>query len=123
VGVVCRISERAVDPFLELLGDHVLESVCLGVDVVDVEPEGVCQVELEQAVMADHLECDPLARLSQARALVGLVLEQVEYGELLDHRRGRRRRDTLVASERGDGRTTSGLLELVDPLQVVLDRL
>ena len=61
--VVRRVAERAVDPLLELLRDHVLEPVGLVVDVVDVEAERLRQVELEQPVVADHLERDPLARV------------------------------------------------------------
>ena len=37
--VVRRVAERAVDPRLELFGEHVLEAVGLGVDVVDVQAE------------------------------------------------------------------------------------
>ena len=47
--VVRREAERAVDPRLELLGDHVLEAVGLVVDVVDVDAERLGEVELEQA--------------------------------------------------------------------------
>ena len=36
--IVRRVAERLVDPLLELLGDHVLEAVGLGVDVVDARP-------------------------------------------------------------------------------------
>src|SRR5262249_3972509 len=69
------------------------------------------------------LERHFLARRREAGAAVGLVLEEVEHGELLQHRRRRSRRHALVARERGHGRASTGLLELVDPLQVVLDRL
>src|SRR5579862_486713 len=51
--VVRRVPERLVDPRFELLGDHVLEPVGLGVDVVDVEAERAREIELEQAVMSD----------------------------------------------------------------------
>ena len=123
--VVCRIAERLVDSLLELHGDHVLEAVGLVVDVVDVEPEGVCQVQLEQAMVADHLERHLGARRCEARAsaAVGLVLEQVEHGELLEHHGRRGRRHALVVRDGGDGRATACLLELVDALEVVLDRL
>ena len=100
-----------------------LEAVGLRVDVLDAEAEGVGEVQLEQTVVPDHLECDLRARRCEARAAVGLVLEQAEHGELLQHRRGRCGRDALVARERRDGRAAPGFLEFVDPLQVVLDRL
>ena len=59
----------------------------------------------------------------QPRAAVGLVLEQSERGELLHHRRRRRRRHRLVLRERADRHAAVLGLELVDALQVVLDRL
>jgi len=91
VRVVRREAERTVDARLELLRDHVLEPVGLVVHVVDVEPEGLGEVELDQAVVADHLERDLLARRRQPGAAVGLVLDQPERSELLDHRRRGRR--------------------------------
>ena len=54
--VVRRVAERAVDPRLELLREHVLEAVGLVVDVVDVEAERLREVELDQPVVADDLE-------------------------------------------------------------------
>ena len=60
--VVRREAERPVDPRLELLRDDVLEPVGLVVDVVDVQAERLREVQLEQAVVADHLERDALAR-------------------------------------------------------------
>jgi len=50
-----------VDPVLELLGDHVLEPLRLVVHVVYVDPEGLSEIELEQAVMPNHLQRDLLA--------------------------------------------------------------
>jgi hypothetical protein len=73
--IVRREAERTVDPRLELLGDHVLEPVCLVVDVVDVHAERLGEVELEQPVVADHLDRHPLTRLRQARTAVGLMIE------------------------------------------------
>src|SRR5581483_3645533 len=123
VRVVGGEAERAVDPRLELLRDHVLEPVGLGVDRVDVQAQRLRQVELEQAVVADHLHGDALARLRQPRAAVRHVLEQAERRELLHHRRRRRRRDPLVAGDGRDRDSPARVLQLVDHLQVVLDRL
>ena len=47
VRVVCGEAERLVDPRLELLGEGVLEPVCLLVDIVDGDPERLGEVELE----------------------------------------------------------------------------
>ena len=46
---------------LELLGDVVLEHLGLGVDAVLGHAERLGEVGLDQAVVADHLERDPLA--------------------------------------------------------------
>src|SRR5437588_563453 len=51
-----REAERFVDPLLQLLGDDVLEPFRFVVDVVDVQPECLREVELEQAMVADDLE-------------------------------------------------------------------
>jgi hypothetical protein len=59
--IVRREPERAVDTRLELLRDHVLEPVGLVVHVVDVQAERLGQVQLEQPVMANHLDGDALA--------------------------------------------------------------
>ncbi len=61
-GSCVGIAERFVDARLELLADRVLEPVGLVVDVLDVDAERLGEVELEQAVVADHLECDALTR-------------------------------------------------------------
>ena len=86
VRVVGGIAERAVDPRLELVGEDVLEPVGLGMDGLDRDPQRLGQVELEQPVMADDLERNPLAGRSQVDAAVRDVLGEPERGELLDHR-------------------------------------
>ena len=59
--VVRREAEHFVDPLFELLRDHVLEPFRFVVYVVDIEPECLREVELEQAVVADDLERDAFA--------------------------------------------------------------
>ncbi len=123
MGVVGRETERPVDPRLELLGDHVLEAVGLVVDVLDIEPERLREVELDQAVMADHLERHELAVRREPRAAVGLVLDQPERCELLHHRGCGGGRDPLILRDGADRHAPLGRLQLVDGLEVVLDRL
>ena len=55
------------DPLLEVLGDVVLEHLGLVVDPVPGHPERLGEIGLDQAVVADHLERDPLARRRSAR--------------------------------------------------------
>jgi hypothetical protein len=100
----------------------VLEPLGLVVHGVDVEPESARKVELEQPMVADHLDRDLLARRREADAAVRRVLHELERRELLDHRAGRRRRDFLLARERRHGHPPALRLEVVQLLQVVLDR-
>jgi hypothetical protein len=61
MGVMRRIPERAVDARLDLLGESVLEAVGLRMHRVEAEPERLREVLLEEPVVADHLERDPLS--------------------------------------------------------------
>jgi hypothetical protein len=55
VRIVRRESECLVDPLFELLREHVLQALRFVVDLVDVHAERLGEVELEQAMVADHL--------------------------------------------------------------------
>jgi len=57
VRVMGREAELGVDLRLQLLRECVLEQLRLRVHLVEREPEAVHQVQLEQAVVAEHLEC------------------------------------------------------------------
>jgi len=122
VRVVRREAERLVDPFLQLLGEHVLESFGLVVDLVHVDAERLRQVELEQPVVSNDLERNPFSRVRQGDTAIGLVHGEIERRELFDHRAGRGRRDALALRQRGDRDATAVSAELVDLAQVVLDR-
>src|SRR3954470_16242659 len=61
VRIVRRKAQSLVDSRLQLLGDRVLEPVGLVVDVGDVQAERFREIQLEQPVVADHLERDALA--------------------------------------------------------------
>jgi len=73
VRVVRREPERLVDPLFQLLRDHVLETLRLAVDLVDVDAERLREIQLEQAVVADDLERHSLACIRQRDASIGLV--------------------------------------------------
>ena len=120
--IVRGVAERLVDPRLELLGKRVLEPVGLVVDVGDVEAERLREVQLEQAVMADHLERDAFACRRQLDAAIGLVPRELERRELLDHRARGGVRDVEPPRERGHRHLALFLVELVDLAEVVLDR-
>ena len=99
-----------------------LEPVGLVVHVVDVDAERLCEVQLEQAVVADHLERDLLSLRRQRDTAVRRVLDERQGGELLHHRTRGGGRDAHLA---GEGRRRDPVArgaELVDLAQVVLDR-
>ena len=73
--IVGREAERPVDARLQLLGDHVLQPVGFVVHGIDIEPQGLCEIELEQPVVPDHLQCHAFTRVGQLRAAIRLVLE------------------------------------------------
>ena len=76
-----RVAELGRDQRLELLGEDVLEDLGLGVHAIPGHVERLGEVELEQAVVADDLERDPLAVGGQLDALVGHVVDQAELAQ------------------------------------------
>ena len=92
VGIERGLAELGRDQLLELLGDVVLEHLRLLVDPVPGHLQDLGQEELDQAVVADHLERHPLAPLGQPGPVVGLVLDQALVAESLQHPGGRGRR-------------------------------
>ena len=67
------VAELGGDQLLELLREDVLEHLGLVVHAVPRHAEVLRQVELEQPVVAQHLERDPRALGGELHALVGLV--------------------------------------------------
>ena len=76
VRVVRRVAELGRDPRLEVLGDDVLERLGLLVHAVPRHAELLDEVELEQAVVAQHLERHLLALGRELHAPVRDVLGQ-----------------------------------------------
>ena len=116
-----RIAELGRDQLLELLGQDVLEHLCLGMHLVPAHAQVFDEEELEQPVVADHLESDEPSALGQPDAPVGLVLDQAEPGELAEHPRDRGGRDVEPRRERVRRGRLAAALEHVDRLDVVLD--
>ena len=68
VRVVGGVAELRRDQLLQLLREHVLEHLGLVVDAVPRHAERLGQVQLQQPVVAQHLERDPpAARRSASR--------------------------------------------------------
>jgi len=122
VGVVCGIPELGGDQLLQLVGEDMLEHFGLLVHAVPRHPEALHQVELEQPVMADHLEGDPPAGAGQRDPAITHVGDQPQLAQALDHPRGRGGRDAHpLGQRRGAHRLREALLQSVDRLAVVLD--
>jgi hypothetical protein len=119
------VAELGGDARLEVLGDHMFERLGLVVYAVPGHVEVLGEVELEQAVVAQHLEREALALDGEPRPVVGGVFGQAAFGELLDHHRGRRGGDPEPLGEIvGVYRSARiAALECVDRLGVVFDRL
>ena len=71
-----RVAEQGRDPVLELVGQNVLEDLGLLVHLVPRHAEGLGEIGLEEAVMADHLEGDLAAGIGELDAPVGSVLDE-----------------------------------------------
>ena len=87
--VARRVAELHRDQLLELLGQDVLEHLGLVVHAVPRHAERLREVELEQPVVAEHLEREVAAAVGELDAVVGPVLDEAELGEALDHARRR----------------------------------
>ncbi len=123
VRVVARLAELGRDQQLQLLGDVVLEHLGLLVHAVVGHAQGLGEVGLDQAVVADHLERDLLAGRGQGHSLVGEVVDQAESGRASSASRSRW--PALRPGAPPPRRSAPGpalLGERVDRLRVVLYR-
>jgi hypothetical protein len=125
VRVDLRVAELGRDQLLELLREDVFEHLGLVVDSIPRHAQRLREVELEQPVVAQHLQRERLAVAAQLDALVGDVAHQPAIGELLDHARHGGRGDAHTRGERrgGHGLALAAALKGVDRLDVVLHRL
>ena len=71
-----RVAQAPGDQLLELLREHVLEHLGLGVHAIPGHPELLGEKQLEQPVMAQHLQRDPPTLVGQPHTVIGLVLER-----------------------------------------------
>ena len=123
VRIALGVAELRRNQLLELLREHVLEHLGLVVDAVPRNAQRLREVELEQAVVAEHLQRELRPARGQLDAAVGDVSREAELVEALHHgRRGRRRH----AGALGHGVRRDGAIGLrrqgVDRLGVVLYR-
>ena len=106
----------------QILREHVLENLRLGVNAVPGHAQGVGQEALEQAVMADHLQGQLAPICGKANPSIGRVRDQPQLAELLQHRRHRSGRDAEPFREGvGRDRLVAVGLKRKDRLGVILD--
>ena len=99
-----------------------LEHLGLGVHLVPGHAEALDEEQLDEPVMADHLERDTPPALGETDAAVALVLDEPEVRELAQHPRDGGGADLEQRGEAGRGRGAVAGLEGVDRLRVVLHR-
>src|SRR5579863_485377 len=123
VGVHRRVAELGRDQLLELVGEDVLEHLGLGVNAIPGHAERIGEEALEEAVVADHLERHAPPGGGQAHPAVGLVRDEAQLVELLEHRRHRAGCDAETLCEcAGRDRLLAPRLQREDRLRVVVDR-
>lgn len=112
MGVKGGVAQVLGDPFLQVLADHVLQPFRLLVDLLPAVAQGLVEVGLEEAVVAQDLEGHLPPPLREPGPPVGLVLQEAKGLELLQHLRhgGRLDRESLRQGLRGDG-PPEGLLQ------------
>ncbi len=116
------VAELGRDQLLELLRERVLEHLCLGVHLVPGHAEALDEEELDEPVVADHLERDPATALREADSVVALVLDEAQLGELAQHPRDRGGAHLEQRGQLGGRGGAVAGFERVDRLRVVLDR-
>ena len=122
VRVVGGVAELGRDQLLELLGEHVLEHLGLRWTRSHGTPSVLTRYSSSSRWWRITSSATRRPSLGQRHAAVGLVLDQAELAEALDHARGRRRRDAEALGERVRAdRLAVAALERVDRLRVVLD--
>ena len=87
-----RVAEARGDQLLELLREHVLEHLGLGVHAIPGHSEFLGEEQLEQAVMAQHLKRDAATLVGQPHTVIRLMLHQPDLRQLAQHPGHRPRR-------------------------------
>ena len=99
-----------------------LEHLGLGVHLVPGHAEALDEEQLDEPVVADHLERHAPTALGEPHAAVALVLHEPERGELAQHPGHRGGADLEQRGEFLRRRGPVAGLERVDRLRVVLHR-
>ena len=130
-----RLEEKWIEPFpvfkenFEWFIKHRQDLVERSVTTVMDEEHGVTHVlsvvdeeQLEYAMPADGADGVGGAFFSEARTVVAGVFDEAGFGQPLEHARDGPRSDPQPLRDRGCAHGCSGFGELIDRLEVVLDR-
>ena len=79
------VTQDLIDLFFELLRNHMLQRLRLGVHFVPTVAEYFRKVELDKPMMPDNLQGNFVAWCGEDNALIGCVIHELEVGELLKH--------------------------------------
>ena len=119
-----RVTQPRGDQRLELLGEHVLEHLRLGVHAIPGHPELLGEEQLQQAVMAQHLQRHTPTLVGQAahrdRARCSTIPTSVSLRTIPDTEAGRHpepRREIVRRNRRA-----AASLQRVHRLRIVLHR-
>ena len=98
-----------------------LQSLRLAVHLIPAVTQRLVQVQLQEPVVADHLEGHPLARRGQGDAAIGGMVHEPQRRQLLHHLGDRPRRDPQPLRQRRGAGALVLLAEQEDRLQGVFD--
>lgn len=124
MGINTRVAEEGIEAFDEAVGPGMLEELGFLMDFRPIEAEGVDEEHLDEAVFAEHLQGELLARGGEAGADARGMLEQARLGQSLNHRGGRAGDDMHGACEVTHGHQTVRMIltQQVELFDVVFDR-
>ena len=118
-----RVAELLGDQALEVVGEEVLEYLRFGVHFVPRHAEALDEIQLEQAVVADHLERDQSSAVGELHPAIWLVLGEAKRLQLLHHPGHRRGADVEPLRQRVRRDAAPAVVgELVNGFCVVLNR-
>ena len=80
-----RVTQPGGDQRLELLGNRMLEHLSLGVHTIPRHPELLSEKQLQQPVMAQHLQSHTPTLVGQPHPVVRLMLDDPDLSQLAHH--------------------------------------
>ena len=120
------ITQFGGDPVFEALRNEVFQTLGFLMHLIPRIAEKLMQDPLEQAVVAQHLQCPPLSSLGQSHAMMLLVLYEggALRGEFLEHASYGRRADPQMPGKRvARDALLLGAAQFQNRLQVVVNGL